>query len=76
MVDGYGQHKAGFEIEGKINRKVFTVEQPVIVDGKNIPAKTGFRIIQNFNLNQFSHKVTFRLKSFNKNLRAMKSTNN
>ena len=36
MVDGYGQHKAGFEISGKINRKEFGLNWSMVTEAGGV----------------------------------------
>ena len=36
MVDGYGQHKAGFEVSGKINRKEFGLNWSMVTEAGGV----------------------------------------
>jgi polyisoprenoid-binding protein YceI len=36
MVDGYGQHKAGFEINGKVNRKEFGLKWDMVTEAGGV----------------------------------------
>ena len=36
MVDGYGQHKAGFEISGKVNRKEFGLKWDMVTEAGGV----------------------------------------
>jgi len=50
MVDGYGQHKAGFEIEGKINRKEFGLTWDMITEAGGVVVGDHVRLILNVQL--------------------------
>lgn len=50
MVDGYGQHKAGFEIEGKINRKEFGLTWDMITEAGGVVVGDHVRLILNIQL--------------------------
>ena len=50
MVDGYGQHKAGFEIEGKINRKELGLTWDMITEAGGVVVGDHVRLILNVQL--------------------------
>lgn len=47
MVDGYGQHKAGFEITGKISRKEFGLKWDQVTEAGGVVVGDDVRLILN-----------------------------
>ena len=47
MVDGYGQHKAGFEITGKISRKEFGLKWDQVTEAGGVVVGDEVRLILN-----------------------------
>ncbi|MEQ8469796.1 MAG: YceI family protein [Marinoscillum sp.] len=47
MVDGYGQHKAGFEISGVINRKAFGLTWSMVTEAGGVVVGDDVRLLLN-----------------------------
>lgn len=47
MVDGYGQHKAGFEISGKINRKEFGLTWSMVTEAGGVVVGDDVKLLLN-----------------------------
>lgn len=47
MVDGYGQTKAGFEIEGKVNRKEFGLNWSMVTEAGGVVVGDEVRLLLN-----------------------------
>ena len=47
MVDGYGQHKAGFEITGKINRKEFGLTWSMVTEAGGVVVGDDVKLLLN-----------------------------
>ena len=50
MVDGYGQTKAGFEIEGKINRKEFGLQWDMVTEAGGVVVSDQVKLNLNIQL--------------------------
>ncbi|MCY1311205.1 Protein YceI [compost metagenome] len=47
MVDGYGQTKAGFEVEGKINRQDFGLTWSAVTEAGGVVVSDDVRLLLN-----------------------------
>lgn len=50
MVDGYGQTKAGFEIEGKVNRKEFGLQWDMVTEAGGVVVSDQVKLSLNIQL--------------------------